>query len=308
MGNTSAQLKEFFISRSRTPVPQALTFPIDDVTRRHGVPRTEPPVLTCARRRGSAFTRPERPDTGPREPAHWPQPLSSLRPLSIPLKLPHLAMRHRPKALRVLLSRWTRRSPRISSSRRNRSRTPSPPAHFDEIVQRLRATDRSSRDRLSTGRYHHAGRPVVSANGDRDALAPHLTADRGANNTGQTQELLGSRHSWCNHGATLGMLRDAIRASALSCSDMWTDGQPQRYRPDLMAGGTLRGHDTTRRPRSLRTTPHNGRSSPRPLMLCRFGDYSVNSAGPPKCTGLRFRDKWPDDRRAAHRQLTRRCC
>ena len=64
-GRSAAELHELFRSRSRTPVPQALTYLVDDVARRHGALRAgSGRVVPALRRRGPAGRGGRRPEGG----------------------------------------------------------------------------------------------------------------------------------------------------------------------------------------------------------------------------------------------------
>ncbi|SOD70446.1 XPB/Ssl2-like helicase family protein [Jatrophihabitans sp. GAS493] len=215
-GRTSAELAEFFRSHSRTPVPQGLSYLIEDVTRRHGVLRTGT---------ASSYLRCDDESLLARVLLD-----SNLGALDLRRLAPTVVISSAPVARVLELLRGagyapsgeaadgailnlTREQPRAPARpmRGARARTsPTTDAHLQELVRRLRSGDTLAE---VTRRVQPTGQRI-----------PGVTT-----------------------AATLELLRNAIRAG----DTVWvgyvdTHGTASQHTivPISMAGGTLRGHDT----------------------------------------------------------------
>jgi hypothetical protein len=215
-GRSGADLQRLFTDHSRTPVPQALSYLIDDVARRHGVLRTgtASAYLRCDDEGLLARVLADR--------AVEPLGLRRIAPTVVIASAPparilqvlreagYAPAAESPDGALVGLSTDTPRAPSRPTSRlvRTRPATDST-AHVDELIRRLRAGDQLSE---ITRRVAPAGQRI-----------PGVTS-----------------------AATLGLLREAIRGGRriwLGYVDQQGTSSQRTIEPISMAGGTLRGHD-----------------------------------------------------------------
>jgi hypothetical protein len=230
-GSSAATLTAMLSTSSRTPLPQGLTYLIDDVARRHGVLRTGAAgaYLRCDDESLLARVLADR----------------SVRPLGLRLIASTVAISTAPvskvlDALRaggyapaaeaadgvvVSLVDDAPRAPTRVGSRLARARPSADlDAHATELVHRIRAGDAvAERERAAA-----VDRARASVSGWQPGMPiPGITS-----------------------ATTLGLLRGAIRAGQrVSLGYVDADGQPTRHTilPISMAGGTLRGHDPSSR-------------------------------------------------------------
>ena len=215
-GLGGSAIAALFTEHSRTPVPQALTYLIDDVARRHGVLRTGPAsaYLRCDDEALLSRVLADR--------AVEPLGLRRIAPTVVIASAPvarlldvlrdasYAPAAESPDGAVVTLGADAPRAPSRPTSRlvRNRPATDSA-AHVDELIRRLRAGDQLAE---ITRRVAPAGQRI-----------PGVTS-----------------------AATLGLLREAIRAGQriwLGYVDAQGTSSQRTIEPISMAGGTLRGHD-----------------------------------------------------------------
>ena len=223
-GRAAAELHELFRSRSRTPIPQALTYLIDDVARRHGALRVggggELPAL---RRRGAAHRRgrgppggvaaaaPDRADRGGRPRPRW---TGCSRCCGRPGT--------RRSASRPRARCWSPgRTPGGRRRGSGRPRATEPPAVGDAQLERAGAGDPGRRPGGA------AGRDRSPASASAAALdVPGVTT-----------------------ATTLGMLRDAARANQavlLGYVNAQGTASQRIVEPVSVNGGYLHGYDHQR--------------------------------------------------------------
>jgi hypothetical protein len=215
-GRTGAGIARLFRERSRTPVPQALTYLVEDVARRHGVLRTGPAsaYLRCDDEALLSRVLADR--------AVEPLGLRRIAPTVVVTTAPvawmldvlraggYAPAAETPEGAIVALGTDAPRAPARPVSRlvRDRPATGSA-AHVGELIRRLRAGDQLAE---ITRRVAPAGQRV-----------PGVTS-----------------------AATLGLLREAIRGGRriwLGYVDAHGTSSQRTIEPISMAGGTLRGHD-----------------------------------------------------------------
>jgi hypothetical protein len=215
-GLSGAGISALFAEHSRTPVPQALSYLIDDVARRHGVLRAGPATayLRCDDEALLSRVLADR--------AVDPLGLRRIAPTVVIATAPvarlldvlreagYAPAAEAPDGAVVTLGTEAPRAPSRPTSRlvRNRPATDSA-AHVDELIRRLRAGDQLAE---ITRRVAPAGQRI-----------PGVTS-----------------------AATLGLLRDAIRGGRriwLGYVDAQGTSSQRTIEPISMAGGTLRGHD-----------------------------------------------------------------
>ncbi len=216
-GRSGADLAALFAERSRTPVPQALSYLIEDVARRHGVLRAGATAayLRCddeallqrvlADRTVTALQLRRIAPTVAVSPAPVARILDALREAG------YAPSAEAPGGAVLDLAADTPRAPSRPASRLARVRPAADsPAHRAELVRRMRSGDQLSE-------LARRARPVAQ-------LVPGVTT-----------------------AAMLARLRDAIRAG----DTIWLDyvdnqGRPSQrtIAPISMAGGMLRGHDS----------------------------------------------------------------
>ena len=215
-GRSGTDLARLFADHSRTPVPQALSYLIDDIARRHG-----------ALRAGAATSYLRCDDEGllrrvMTERAVEPLGLRQIAPTVVVGSAPvarilqvlrdagYAPAAESPDGAVLNLATDAARAPSRSGSRlvRTRPATDSS-AHLDQLIRRLRA-------------------------GDQLAELTRRVAPTGQRIPGVTS------------AATLGLLRDAIRGERqiwLGYVDQQGRSSQRTIEPISMAGGTLRGHD-----------------------------------------------------------------
>ena len=215
-GRSGADLTRLFAEHSRTPVPQALSYLIDDVARRHGAVRVGP---------ASAYLRCDDDALLGRvlaDRAVAPLGLRRIAPTVVIASAPvarilqvlreagYAPAAESPDGAVVNLGADAPRAPSRPTSRLVRARAASDSAaHVDELVRRLRAGDQLAE---ITRRVSPTGQRI-----------PGVTS-----------------------AATLGLLRDAIRGGRhiwLGYVDTQGTSSQRTIEPISMAGGTLRGHD-----------------------------------------------------------------
>ncbi len=217
-GRTSAEVASMFATRSRTPVPQALSYLIDDIGRRHGALRTGAATayLRCDDEALLSRVMGER----------------SIAGLGLRLLAPTVAVATAPVAKLLDVLRAAGYAPAaetadggVLSLRADEPRAPSRPtsrlvrlrpaseagAHAAELVRRIRSGD-------SLTELARRATPVGQ-------LIPGVTS-----------------------ASTLGLLRDAIRGGRtiwLGYVDAEGTSSQHTILPISLAGGTLRGHEPT---------------------------------------------------------------
>jgi hypothetical protein len=212
-GRSGADLARLFADHSRTPVPQALRYLIDDVARRHGVLRagTATAYLRCddeALLRRVLADRAVEP-LGLRRIAPTVVIASSpvARILDVLRDAGYAPAAESPDGAVVSMGADAPRAPSRPTSRLVRNRPAADAvAHADELIRRLRAGDQ-------------------------------LT---------EITRRVGPRIPGVTSAATLGLLRDAIRGERriwLGYVDQQGTTSQRTIEPISMAGGTLRGHD-----------------------------------------------------------------
>jgi hypothetical protein len=218
-GLSGSGIAALFTEHSRTPVPQALSYLIDDVARRHGVLRTGAATayLRCD---DEALLSRVVADRGVEPlglrriaPTVVIATASVARLLDVLRDAGYAPAAEAPDGAVVTLGVEAPRAPSRPTSRlvRNRPATSSD-AQVDELVRRLRA-------------------------GDQLAELTRRVGPRGPD---------GPRIPGVTSAATLGLLRDAIRAGQriwLGYVDAQGLSTQRTIEPISMAGGTLRGHD-----------------------------------------------------------------
>ncbi|HZE49318.1 MAG TPA: helicase-associated domain-containing protein [Jatrophihabitantaceae bacterium] len=215
-GHSGAGIAALFADHSRTPIPQALTYLIDDVARRHGVLRAGP-ATTYLRCDDEALLSRVLADRGVE-----PLGLRRIAPTVVIANAPvarildvlreagYAPAAEAPDGALVVVGADAPRAPSRPTSRlvRNRPATDSA-ATVGELIRRLRA-------------------------GDQLAEITRRVAPTGQRIPGVTS------------AATLGLLRDAIRGERtiwLGYVDAQGTSSQRTIEPISMAGGTLRGHD-----------------------------------------------------------------
>jgi hypothetical protein len=213
-GHTAAGVAALFAEHSRTPVPQALTYLVEDVARRHGLLRAGPATAYLRSDDAALLSRVLA------DRAVEPLGLRRIAPTVVIATAPVTRLLdvlrdagYAPAAeaadgATVTLGTDAPRAPTRPTSRlvRNRPATDSA-AQADEMVRRLRAGDQLAE--ITTRRVTPRVPGVTSA-------------------------------------ATLGLLREAIRGGQriwLGYVDAQGTSSQRTIEPISMAGGTLRGHD-----------------------------------------------------------------
>jgi len=212
-GHTAAGIAALFDEHSRTPVPQALRYLVDDVARRHGVLRagTASAYLRCDDRALLSRVLADR--------AVAPLELRRIAPTVVVASAPvsrlldvlreagYAPAAEAPDGALVRLGADAPRAPSRPTSRLVRNRPAADPsAAAGELIRRLRAADK----RAEVTRRAVPPMPGVTS------------------------------------AATLGLLRDAIRGGRriwLGYVDAHGTSSQRTIEPISMAGGTLRGHD-----------------------------------------------------------------
>jgi hypothetical protein len=212
-GHTAAGISALFDAHSRTPVPQALRYLVDDVARRHGVLRagTASAYLRCDDQALLSRVLADRATASLELRRIAPTVVVANAPVSRVLDVLREAgyapAAEAPDGALVRLGADAPRAPSRPTSRlvRNRPAT-DPAAAAGELIRRLRAADK---------RAEIARRSVPPVPGVTSA-------------------------------ATLGLLREAIRGGRriwLGYVDAHGTSSQRTIEPISMAGGTLRGHD-----------------------------------------------------------------
>ncbi len=215
-GRTGTDLAHLFADNSRTPVPQALSYLIDDVARRHGALRVGAATayLRCddegLLRRVLADRSVEPLGLRRIAPTVVVGSAPVARILEVLRDAGYAPAAESPDGAVVNLAADAPRAPSRSTSRLVRARpVTESTAHVGELIRRLRAGDQLA----------------------------ELT--RRASPTGQ-------RIPGVTSAATLGLLREAIRGGRqiwLGYVDQQGTSSQRTIEPISMAGGTLRGHD-----------------------------------------------------------------
>ncbi len=218
-GRSGAELTELFATRSRTPVPQALSYLIDDAARRHGLLRSgvASAYLRCDDEALLSRVVAERPTE--------PLGLRRIAPTVVVSTAPvarivdvlrdagYAPSAESPDGGIVSLDADAPRAPSRPMSRLSRARSAGDsPAHLAELIRRMRAGDQLSQVRNVRSRVRPTAQQI-----------PGVTT-----------------------AATLGLLRNAIRSGVqvwLGYVDSHGTASQHTIEPISMAGGMLRGHD-----------------------------------------------------------------
>ena len=215
-GRTGTDITRLFTEHSRTPVPQALSYLIDDISRRHGVLRAGAAgaYLRCDDDAllGRVLADRAVESLGLRRIA--PTVVIASAPVARILQVlrdaGYAPAAESPDGAVLSLGVDAQRAPSRPTSRLVRTRAATDSSqHVDELVRRLRAGDQLAE---ITRRVAPAGQRI-----------PGVTS-----------------------AATLGLLRDAIRGGRqiwLGYVDQQGRSSQRTIEPISMAGGTLRGHD-----------------------------------------------------------------
>jgi hypothetical protein len=212
-GRSGADVAALFAEHSRTPVPQALTYLVEDVARRHGLLRAGP---------AAAYLRSD-------DQALLSRVLAdrAVEPLGLRRIAPTVAISTAPVA-------------RILDVLREAGYVPAAEA-ADGAVVTLRVDAARAPSRPTSRLVRN--RPATDATSHVDELVRRL---RAGDQLAEITRRVGPRVPGVTSAATLGLLREAIRGGRriwLGYVDAQGTSSQRTIEPISMAGGTLRGHD-----------------------------------------------------------------